>query len=92
MSFLKITDPAKRDFIVQEYLKTKDNVRKNYITERIGELGAQRELTKFFKPVIESQKAVAKDLSKEVTQPITSALLPITEGVRKSVELANILL
>ena len=93
MSFLKITDPAKRDFIVQEYLKTKDNVRKNYITERTGELGAQRELTKFFKPVIETQKTVAKDLSKdlskEVTQPITSALLPITEGVRKAVELAK---
>ena len=89
MSFLKITDPAKRDFIAQEYLKTKHNVRKNYITERTGELGAQRELTKFFKPVIESQKTVAKDLSKEVTQPITSALLPITEGVRKAVELAK---
>ena len=93
MSFLKITDPAKRDFIVQEYLKTKDNVRKNYITERTGELGAQRELTKFFKPVIETQKTVAKDLSKdiskEVTQPITLALLPITEGVRKAVELAK---
>jgi len=53
MSFLKITDPAKRDCIVQEYLKTKDNVPKNYITDRTGELGAQRELTKFFKPVIE---------------------------------------
>ena len=93
MSFLKITDPAKRDFIVQEYLKTKDNVRKNYITERTGELGAQRELTKFFKPVIETQKTVAKDLSqdlsKEVTQPITSALLPITEGVQKAVALAK---
>jgi len=93
MSFLKITDPAKRDFIVQEYLKTKDNVRKNYITERTGELGAQRELTKLFKPVIETQKTVvkdlSKDLSKEVTQPITSALLPITEGVQKAVELAK---
>jgi len=95
MSFLKITDPAKRDFIVQEYLKTRDNVRKNYITERTGELGAQRELTKFFKPVIETQKTVAKDLlkdlSKEVTQPITSAILPITEGVQKAVEFAKYL-
>jgi len=97
MSFLKITDPAKRDLIVQEYLKTKDNVRKNYITERTCELGAQRELTKFFKPVIETQKTVAKDLTKDlskdlstkVTQPLMSALLPITEGVRKGVELAK---
>ena len=52
MSFLKITDPTKRDFLVQEYLKTRDKVRKNYITKRTGELGAQQELTKLFKPSI----------------------------------------
>jgi len=45
MSFLKITDitdPTKTDFLVQKYLKTRDKVPKNYITERTGELGAQR--------------------------------------------------
>jgi len=73
MSFLKITDPTKRDFLVQEYLKTRDKVPKNYITERTGELGAQRELTKLFKPVIETQKTVAKDLAKEIIEPVTSA-------------------
>jgi len=87
--FLKITDPTKRDFLVQEYLKTRDKVRKNYITERTGELGAQRELTKLFKPVIETQKTVAKDLAKEITEPVTSALQPITEGVQKAAELAK---
>jgi len=87
MSFLKITDPAKRDFLVQEYLKTKDNVRKNYITERTGELGVQRELSKYFKPVIESQKTVAKDLAKEITEPVTSVLRPISEGIQKAIEL-----
>jgi len=75
--------------LVQEYLKTKDKVCKNYITERTGELGAQQELTKSFKPVIEMQKAVAKDLAKEITEPVTSALQPITEGVQKANELAK---
>jgi len=42
-----------------------------------------------FKPVIETQKTVAKDLSKEITEPVTSALRFITEGVQKAVELAN---
>ena len=65
MSFLKITDPRKRDFLVQEYLKTRDKVCKNYTTERTDELGAQRELMKLFKPVIETQKTVAKDLPKK---------------------------
>ena len=27
MSFLKITDPEKRDFIIEEFLKTKHNVK-----------------------------------------------------------------
>ena len=43
-------------------------------TERTGELGVQRELTKLFKPVIDTQKTVAKDLAKEITEPVTSAL------------------
>jgi len=38
MLFLTITDPTKRDYLVQDYLKTQDNIRKNYITERTGEL------------------------------------------------------
>ena len=85
MSFLKVTDPSKRDLLVQEYLKAKDNLRNNYITERTGELGAQRELTKFFKPVIETQKTMTKDLAKEITQP----LLPITEGIQKAIQLVK---
>ena len=28
MSFLKIADPEKRDFIIEEFLKTKQNVNK----------------------------------------------------------------
>ncbi|MCP4492378.1 MAG: hypothetical protein GY820_34480 [Gammaproteobacteria bacterium] len=64
MSFIKITDPAKRDFLVKEYLKTRGNVRKKYIAERTGELDTQRELSKFFKPVIETQMTVGKEVSK----------------------------
>jgi len=89
MSFLKIPDPTKRDFLVQEYLKTRDKVPNKYITERTGELVAQRELTKLFKPAIKMQKTIAKDLAKEITESVTSALQPITEGVQKAIELAK---
>ena len=85
MSFLKITDPNKRDFLVQEYLKTKKSVQQNYVNERTGEIDTQKDLAKFFKPIIVSQKTTAQDLAKEITQPISKALLPITEGVRKAV-------
>ena len=50
MSFLKIKDPKKRDLIVEEFLKTKKNIQYSFITERLGDISAQRELSKFFKP------------------------------------------
>ena len=37
MSFLKISDPAKRDSIVKEYLDLKKNIRDNLLSERTGE-------------------------------------------------------
>ena len=37
MSFLKISDPTKRDLIVKEYLKLKKNIRDNLLSERTGE-------------------------------------------------------
>jgi len=55
MSFLKIKDPKKRDLIVEEFLKTKKNIQDSFITERLGDVGAQRELPKFFKPITDTQ-------------------------------------
>ena len=51
MSFLKITDPKKRDFIVNEFLKTRQNIKQNFLSERVGDSSAQHELSKLFKPV-----------------------------------------
>ena len=63
MSFLKIKDPIKRDLIVEEFLKTKKNIQEKFITERLGDINAQRELSKVFKPITEIQKDI-KNLSK----------------------------
>ena len=48
MSFLKISDPAKRDLIVKEYLDLKKNIRNNLLSERTGEFELQTDLSKFF--------------------------------------------
>ena len=56
MSFLKITDPKKRDFIVNEFLKTRQNIQQNYLSERVGDLSTQHELSRLFKPVTDMQK------------------------------------
>ena len=38
MSFLKITDPKKRDFIVNEFLMTRQNIQQNFLSERVRDL------------------------------------------------------
>jgi len=38
MSFLKTRDPKKRDFIVEEFLKTKKNIQDSYLSESLGDI------------------------------------------------------
>ena len=75
MSFLKISDPLKRDAIVKEYLELKKKIRGNFLSERIGEQQLQTDLSKFYKPITETQKAT--------TREITEGLKPIREGIEK---------
>ena len=73
MSFLKINDPLKRDAIVKEYLELKNRIRDNLLSERIGESQLQTDLSKFYRPITETQKAT--------TREITEGLKPISEGL-----------
>lgn len=63
MSFLKITDPSKRDFIVDEFLKTKRRIQQSSLSDKLGDINLQQELTKLYKPITESQAGIAKELS-----------------------------
>ena len=75
MSFLKISDPVKRDSIVKEYLELKKKIPDNLLSERTGEQQLQADLSKFYKPITETQKATARE--------ITEGLKPIREGIEK---------
>ena len=75
MSFLKISDPLKRDAIVKEYLELKKNIRDNFLSERIGESELQTNLSKLYRPITETQKATVRE--------ITEGLKPIREGIEK---------
>ena len=44
MSFLKISDPTKRNQMVEEYLDLKKNIRDNLHSERTGEQQLQTDL------------------------------------------------
>ena len=56
MSILKITDPKKRDFIVNEFLKRRQKIQQNFLSERVGDLSTQYELSELFKPITDMQK------------------------------------
>ena len=73
MSFLNISDPNKRDLIVKEYLELKKNIRDNLLKERTGEKQLQTDLSKFYRPITEMQKATAREIMEE--------LKPIREGI-----------
>ena len=62
MSFLKITDRKKREFIVNEFLKTRQDIQENFLSERVGDLSKQHELSKLFKPATYIQKDLKKAL------------------------------
>ena len=68
MSFLKITDPKKRDFIVNEFFKTRQNIQQNYLSARVGDSSTQHELSKLFKPVTDMQKDLKEGLVSELKQ------------------------
>ena len=75
MSFLKISDPVKSDSIVKEFLELKKNIRDNLLSERTGEQQLQADLSKFYRPITETQKTTARE--------ITEGLKPIREGIEK---------
>ena len=61
MSFLKITYPKKGEFVVNEFLKTWQNIQRN-----VGDLSTQYELSKLFKPVTDMQKYLKEGLVSEL--------------------------
>ena len=76
MSFLKIKDPIKRVLIVEEFLKTKKNIQEKFITESLGDISAQRDLSKLFKPITETPK--------DIKESLVGELRPIKESIKKT--------
>ena len=84
MSFIKIKDPRKREELIKDLIETRKRIKDNFMARKIGEAEYQTGLTKLFKPVTETQKATAKEITeaqKEATERIEKGLLPIKEGI-----------
>ena len=79
MSFLKITDPEKRDFIVNEFLTLKNKNCQDSLSEKLGDLELQRELTKCYKPITDSQREL-KEATSSAIKALPAALTDSTEA------------
>jgi hypothetical protein len=74
MSFLKITDPAKRYLLVQKLIKTRKNILQDSIDERVGEITAQKLLFKLFKPLTEKIETTTQAVTALPQQPVLPAI------------------
>ena len=76
MSFLKISDSSKRDAIINEYMRLKKGIQQQSLDERLDDIGLQRELTKLYKPITDSQSGLSTQLAaiKEATSGTTAVL------------------
>ena len=84
MSFIKITDPRKREEMIKDFIETRKRIKDNFISQKVGEAEYQTGLTKLFKPVTDTQKATAKEITeaqKATAERIEKGLLPIKEGI-----------
>ena len=84
MSFIKVTDPRKREELIKDFIETRKRIKDNFIARKVGEAEYQTGLTKLFKPVTETQKTTAKEITdaqKETAERIEKGLLPIKEGI-----------
>jgi len=73
MSFLKIKDPSKRDALVAEFLKIKNEIQNDFRSERLGEQSLYEDFGKIFKPITEQQQKLSEE--------IVSKFAPLQEAI-----------
>ena len=86
MSFIKVTDPRKREALIRDFIETRKRIKDNFVARKVGESDYQTGLTKLFKPVTETQKATTKEITeaqKATAEKFTQELLPIKEGIEE---------
>ena len=76
MSFLKITDPTKRDQLVQELLNTRKNIKEDSYSSHLGKIKLQERYSNQLKPVTDKLKAIPKSIA-NVLEP---TLISIAES------------
>ena len=66
MAFIDITDPTKRDQIVQDYINTKNYLQQKYENEKAVGLQQKMELEKQYEPLVSATKDSASKITTEL--------------------------
>lgn len=87
MAALTITDPHKKDQLINDFLTTRRNIQLDNLNERIGDIEMKRETTKLFSPIIESQQKTAEATQKAISNIPNK--LPIEQHLPQTLSLAT---
>jgi polyhydroxyalkanoate synthesis regulator phasin len=63
MSFLQIPDPKKRRETVEKFLKSRKNIEKDFVQEKLGEMDFQQSIQQFTQPIKQIQEQQTQQLS-----------------------------
>src|SRR5688572_24683810 len=92
MSFLKFTDPAKRELFVADFHATKKRIQQNFLNEKLGDIGLQQDLVKLYKPIVDSQSTISKEQNallstiKENSAATSNALQALPASISSSIK------
>jgi hypothetical protein len=84
MSFLILTDPVKRDFLVQNLIDTCKAIMQESFNERLGDAKLYQDSTKLFKPLTEKVELSAKVLEpsiKDIASTVKALPSTLTESI-----------
>ena len=73
MSFLKITDPNKRDQLVQELLNTRKSIKEDSYSSRLGKIKLHERYSKQLKPVTDKLESIPKSTA-SVLEPTLNSI------------------
>ena len=72
MSFLKITDPTKRDYLVQELLNTRKIIKEDSYSSHLGKIKLQERYSKQLKPVTDKLESIPTSIASVLEPTLTS--------------------
>ena len=72
MSFLKITDPNRRDQLVQELLNTRKSIKEDSYSSHLGKIRLQERYSKQLKPVTDKLESIPKSIANVLEPTFTS--------------------